>query len=387
MVAITLGWGYFPRMRHILLFLLLSTVGCGHLLRKERPPSPVHASFIGIYNLPRVEGYAGGLSGLYFDGINGMGEWRVLALTDRGPNGEINSKSERVFNIPHYSPRLIEIAINPTQGKSRVEREISLKRPDGQPLSGLPNQFKNEIAVTRDKKVLQPDPHGLDSEAIVKASDGSFWLADEYGPSLVHFSPAGQWIKRYVPQGALIGSVTHTEELLPRHYLNRLTNRGFEALALDGHRLFAFLQSPLPQDGRFLRILEFDIKEKKVVAEYLYLMQFDKIGDAVALGDDRFLLIDQDGGGGTKGQQWLIELNLSEASNVLNVDLSAPGDKPTHPGVATRRVHLNSMGFTYSEKAEGLTMTPDGTFLIVNDNDYELPGPQPSQFMLIWNLK
>ena len=41
----------------------------------------------------------------------------------------------------------------------------------------------------------------LDTEGIVRSHDGTFWLVDEYGPSLVHVSARGRVLTRYVPKG------------------------------------------------------------------------------------------------------------------------------------------------------------------------------------------
>ena len=81
----------------------------------------------------------------------------------------------------------------------------------------------------------------------MRAKDGSFWLVDEYGPSLVHVSARGKVLTRYVPKGLkLTGTDYPVVEALPAVLLHRKTNRGLEGLAQlpDGDLVLA-LQSPL----------------------------------------------------------------------------------------------------------------------------------------------
>src|SRR5262249_7479597 len=50
--------------------------------------------------------------------------------------------------------------------------------------------------------LLGSDPYGIDSEPIaVDPRDGSFWIGDEYRPSLVHVSADGTLLNRIVPAG------------------------------------------------------------------------------------------------------------------------------------------------------------------------------------------
>ena len=76
------------------------------------------------------------------------------------------------------------------------------------------------------------NPNGLDTEGIVRAHDGTFWLVDEYSPSLVHVSAGGKVLARYVPKGlSLTGADYPVIEVLPSIFPTRKGNRGFEGLA------------------------------------------------------------------------------------------------------------------------------------------------------------
>jgi hypothetical protein len=53
--------------------------------------------------------------------------------------------------------------------------------------SGITNLLSNtEVAYDTAGNPLPFDPEGLDTEALVRLNDGTFWLGEEYAPSLVH---------------------------------------------------------------------------------------------------------------------------------------------------------------------------------------------------------
>src|SRR3954452_11055520 len=115
-------------------------------------------------------------------------------VTDRGPNGQIkvDGSKRRTFPVPGFDPAIVKVRVS---GK-RVEvlRSLPLTTRSGAPVTGLPNQAdRDEAPYSYDAKTpLRYDPNGLDTEGIVRSADGSFWLVDEYGPSLVHVSAGGR---------------------------------------------------------------------------------------------------------------------------------------------------------------------------------------------------
>ncbi len=76
--------------------------------------------------------------------------------------------------------------------------------------------------------------NGLDSEAVAVAPDGTFWVSDEYGPYIVHFSTSGQEIERYSPYVATTTTTTDGETIypLPSELLKRAKNKGMEGLTI-----------------------------------------------------------------------------------------------------------------------------------------------------------
>src|SRR5262249_4221739 len=136
------------------------------------------------------------------------------------------------------------------------------------------------------------DPNGLDTEGLVRLRDGSFWVAEEYGPSLAHVDRDGKVLLRLLPQDLeLRGADYPVQNALPAVYRLRKDNRGFESLALgrDGKTLFTMPQSPLlvpdkkTGDGsRLCRVLALDVATNRPRAEYVYRFEVQKDFDAAA---------------------------------------------------------------------------------------------------------
>ncbi|MFE6339035.1 esterase-like activity of phytase family protein, partial [Streptomyces sp. NPDC057798] len=215
-------------------------------------------------------------------------------VTDRGPNGQIKvgGSKRRTFPVPGFDPAIVKIRVS--GDAVRVVDAIPLTTSSGKPVTGLSNQEgRDEAPYSYDASTpLAYNPDGLDTEGIVRAKDGSFWLVDEYGPSLVHVSARGKVLTRYVPEGLnLAGADYPVVEALPAILLHRKNNRGFEGLALlPGGDLVLAVQSPLslpdPDAGeasRTTRLLRFSPKQKAVTAEYAY--RFDPV-NVVDPGED-----------------------------------------------------------------------------------------------------
>src|SRR3546814_11852034 len=56
-----------------------------------------------------------------------------------------------------------------------------------------------EIALDTLGRIIEPSPNGIDPGGLAVAPDGSFWVSEEYGPSLIHFSSGGQLQEKLTP--------------------------------------------------------------------------------------------------------------------------------------------------------------------------------------------
>lgn len=355
----------------------------------------------------------GGLSGLWYDGTTPDGWWRLYAVTDRGPNAEptvFNGIRYRPFVLPSFQPRIVEFHLNPATGQIRTARQILLYRNNaGTPLTGLPNlqasqqnlAYTDELACDLYGTPLANDPLGADFEGLVRTPNGEFWACDEYRPALYRFDSTGVMIARYVPIGtaASVGAQPGTfgQEVFPSVYAQRRPNRGFEAIAVEGTKLYLFLQSPLDnpnsptnavsRNSSIVRILEFDYTTTTVTGEYLLpLLQLrsedfvDKIGDAVSLGNRQFLVAIRDSRSGTQSKKLLYEINLRTATNTIGITppsgttfetLGIQGllNQGIRPAACRLVCNLAALGYQ-SEKVEGLARIDDSTYVVINDNDF-----------------
>jgi hypothetical protein len=181
----------------------------------------------------------------------------------------------------------------PAIGKFKIDADtvmllatFDLTSPDGQTIGGLPvpggPHAEGEPVFDLTGQSLSPNPNGADSEGIAALPDGSFWIAEEYGPSLLRCDRAGVISQRWVPQGTghcFEGAAYPIIEALPALASARKLNRGFEGIATsgDGTSVFVAFQSPLSHPGRdahatsrHVRIWELNGQTGALVAEYVY---------------------------------------------------------------------------------------------------------------------
>jgi len=308
---------------------------------------------------------SGGLSGLFFAGketINGTELDVYYSVTDRGPNGDLIA-GQRQFLDPDFQPTIYKLGMNRATGAVTELGRIGLKRPDGTPLTGLPQlALKDDVPIDSANALLSYDPFGIDSETVslftldIGGNDRQvFAVGDEYrGQISIFDAVSGNLIQRYIPAGQKtllaaqhnVGGASpigaETMDILPAIYGNRWANRGIEGMAFnptDG-LLYAFMQSPLDVDangdgvteGRsrseLTRILAIDPATGAPVKEHLYLLSGrpgqDKIGD-VAYDAERgvFLVMERDSSRSLTGFKHVYEVDLRGATDTLPLTTAA----------------------------------------------------------------
>ena len=356
-------------------------------------------------------------------------------ITDRGPNGE----EPRTFPVPEFTPFILKVKAE--NGIIQVKKSIPITgfnvTRDG--VTGLANldnlteppalnePFYNCFGIPSpanpNGKRLTPNPHGLDTEGLIRTREGVFWVVEEYGPSIVKIGPNGKVLNRFFPKFLLddmdpiTGYDAEDSSLsIPEIYgLRRRLNRGFEGIALspDEKTLYIALQSPFltpgtnaGRDSRNTRILAFDTQTERVTGEFVYqfhpFAEFNvanqptppfepnrardmKISALAMVDNDRMLilertdfiakvyLIDLRGATNILGTKW-DDPNASSADSLEAVaNLTAAGITPlkTSPQpVLVLDSTVPIRGMPIPQKIEGLTILNDRTVAIANDNDF-----------------
>lgn len=114
------------------------------------------------------------------------------------------------------------------------------------------------------------------------------------------------------------------------------------ALDTDDAILYAFIQTPLANPDRatsdasdVIRILGIDPTTGTPVAEYVYLLEkvdyrdakVDKIGDAIYVGDGKFVVIERDSSTTPVGKKYIYQIDLKGATNLLDPEAVTIGQR------------------------------------------------------------
>lgn len=374
------------------LFALNSLIlfsSCAHKDKEAMPQSPytIQKQIFQFKELPKLEGSKdkinlGGFSGLAYEGVNPVsGRKSFLTHTDRGPNSEQELTQDKLaarrFGLADFNPLLVRFELDEDTLSAKITEVKALRSKSGKAISGLPNvapaskrKDADEIPLNSEGKTLESNASGLDPEAIVITSNGDYWMVEEYRPSILQFGSNGRLKNRYIPIGTRVKGMEAAVEALPATLANRQMNRGFEGLAQHNGKLYAFLQSPLDPKGLEVPVIEFDLKTKKVTGEFSYPLEStkaDKIGDAVSIGKNRFLVIEQNSKTNNKSFRKIFEVTLLQG-------------QPLEKKLVADLVEL---GFSHIEKFEGLTVLGPRSLALISDNDFAFTKPDASILVLL----
>lgn len=312
----------------------------------------------------------------------------------------------KIMPTPQIGPALARFRL--VGDRVELEAVMPLRASDGTALNGLPPAempgAETEPVFALDGTPLPVSPDGADSEGIAARSDGKFWIAEEYGPSLLLVDETGTAELRLVPQGSAAryaGTAVPVREALPAIAAARKLNRGFEGLALssDGATLYAVFQSPLAHPDRaahdlatVVRIWALDAETGAFQAEYAYpldppenfrrdcaagpVTRSDiKISELAVLPDGTLLVLER----------------VTLSTHIYAVQLGAPlparfidpGHRPTleqSGPAADLRLASKRLLFSSDDHPavcgdlEGLIVLDDGSWLLSNDSDYGTEG-------------
>lgn len=373
-------------------------------------------------------------------------------ITDRGPNISCKDTEkvigiadfcaaggDKVFPMPNFTPTIYKIKLASVANGEysyTVEAKIPLKNTKGDAITGLTNNLtvtNTETAIGSDGEIITFDNAGLDTEALVVLQDGSFWVTDEYGPSLVHVGSDGTILKRVVPVSVaddLTDVGYPVVGLLPDNLKNRKLNRGIESIALaaDESALYFIMQSPLAfpnkeaySNSRHVRLFKLALTDGDISAisgEYVYRLDRAstygdvsgngdfgkkqsnvKVSEMVAVGDDQLVILER-----VSKTTKLYRINLATGDNIIDSDISKGMvatneseqektleqvyDLASHQARAVNKVLIfNTLtdmpaGMVAPSKLEGIAILDEQHVLLINDNDFAIAGDKTTAIIL-----
>lgn len=309
------------------------------------------------------------------DGASYVGT--LYSLPDRGyvKNGVTTNYRPRIHQLSvAFTPAPVGSSAQTQVRFSIVETRL-LAEANGTPLTSL--DPSPTVAGTRSGFPPLPQAYNgrlsLDGEGLARLDDGSFFVADEYGPYLHRFSAAGVLLSSIRPPEAFIPKRNARDSFSSDNpaagqpspspanpAAGRENNQGFEglSLSLDGRTLYALLQSALRQDGgedgnsqrRHTRLLAYDIANPAapvLTGEWILPLplytqsgaqQVASVGDMVAINGRQFLVLVRDGngrGGDTPASLYraVLVYDVSGATNLAGSAFDNPNNATAPKGV------------------------------------------------------
>ncbi len=225
-----------------------------------------------------------------------------------------------------------------------------------------------------------------DPESLVMMADGTFWIGDEHGPWLLHFSANGTLLEapvELVPGGSVLRSASHPDVVIGGRDSHLAVSRGFEGLA-PGPRadtLVAMLEAPLRGDPEGeVRLLEYDLALRAWSGrEWAYPLEEPGNSVSEIVRDpsgaaDSYLVIERDalqGPGARFKRIFRVQLSRLPEKTPL-VDLLDIADPQRLAGSSPR------FRFPFLTPEALWPLGPD-EWLVVNDNNFPAGGGRTAQ--------
>lgn len=287
-----------------------------------------------------------------------------LALSDNG-FGKRSNSPDYILSIYHIKADFRTA----TGGSGSIDLLDLTRLSDPQALLPYPATRKGDHWLTG---------ADLDPESFRQTNDGSFWIGEEFLPSIIHINARGQML---APPFTLAGLAAEDNPQGVAATLPR--SRGFEGLAMstDQKWLYAMLEGALTKDGPGLNIYTFDLQEQHFInphatqPSYRYRLDAEAtaIGDFTMYSATEGLVIERDSAEGKKARlKRIYKINFRQVdsngflsktlvADLLNIrdpfDLNLDGN-----------MHFSFPFWTI----EGLVVINRNTLGLVNDNNYPL---------------
>jgi hypothetical protein len=298
-----------------------------------------------------------------------QGAW--WALSDNGFG--------RKWNSPDYRLCVYLFDVRPrTQAGSDSRTALQAIIELSDPAKFFPWRITEENTPERQLTGADADP-----ESLVAMADDTFWIGDEFGPWLLHFSTDGELLSAPVELPDNVRSPEHPLVLAGADSARLPRSRGIEAMDLagDNRTLVILLEGVVTGDEqRHLRLLRYDTQAGKwLPGTYIYELDADTSSatDISRIEGNRFVVLERDE----------LEGDAAKAKRVYAVDL----DKAVNGKPLAKKLVIDLLAIGNSRGLiEGLTagapfrfpyLTPESIqvldrkhVVIVNDNNYPASG-------------
>ena len=358
---------------------------------------------LGVGTLPGESTDLSGLSGLQTDGTphnrlgghgsavayTGKGNSYVLA-SDRGPKDGATDFACRVHRM--------DIVVQPGTAQPvqlKLTATTLLRDETGRPYMGTLTAFD----AAHPEKSLRLDPEG-----IRVSRQGTYFLADEYGPFVYEFSAEGKRLRSLSLPVKLLPKTLADKpegEMPPHNVAGRQPNRGMEGLAItpDSKALVGIMQSPLIQDGGLnaenkrvgfnCRLIRIDLAGGKT-REFVYPLDdaANGVSEILAVNEHQYLVLERDSRGGLEVQcKKLFLIDMDGASDVSELATLPTRGLPNGVKAVKKQLFLDMLdprfglkGVDFPEKIEGIAFGPDlpdgrRLLIVTADNDFVATAP------------
>jgi glycerophosphoryl diester phosphodiesterase len=235
-----------------------------------------------------------------------QGAW--WALSDNGFG--------RKWNSPDYRLCVYLFDVRPrTQAGSDSRTALQAIIELSDPAKFFPWRLTDEVSPDRLLTGADADP-----ESLVTMSDDTFWVGDELGPWLLHFSVDGELLSPPVELPDNLRSPDHPLVLAGADTAKIERSRGLEAMDLagDNRTLVMMLEGTVTGDApKTLRLLRYDTQAGKwLPGTLIYELDADTIAvtDLSRIEGNRFVVVERDD----------LEGDAARAKRVYAIDLDQP---------------------------------------------------------------
>jgi hypothetical protein len=285
----------------------------------------------------------------------------------------------RKWNSPDYRLCIYLFDVRPrtqTGPDSRTALQAIVELSD--PARFFPWRLTDEASPERFLTGADADP-----ESLVTMADDTFWVGDEFGPWLLHFSVDGDLLAAPVELPENVRSPVHPLVLSGADTAKLDRSRGIEAMDLagDNRTLVLILEGPVSGDAaRHLRLLRYDTQAGKwLPGTLIYELDTDTVAvtDISRIDANRFVVVERDeleGDAARAKRVYSIDLDRNVAGKTLAkklvIDLLAIGNSR---GLVENLPAGAPFRFPYLTP-ESIQVLDRKHVVVVNDNNYPATG-------------